>query len=751
MSASPSDPTDAAERGLSEAAESVADGYGVDVAVNVDGESGRVMGNLARLSALRQAFRRLDQDGETDFAGETRDLPREWGHLRIAEALGRGGFGTVYRAYDPLLEREVALKLRREDRSNQEASPATRGYIDEARRLARVRHPNVLAVHGAGIHDGRAGLWSDLIEGESLEQRLSRGPLSRDELLALASQLLQALRAIHDAGLVHGDLKAANVMYDDGRAVLMDFGAAHAVGERPRQGSVDCMAPELLAGERGDARGDLYSLGALLRRAAGAEDGPSLRRCLGRSFAALIEDLMATKPDHRPEAAQAAQRLQAITSAPARRRRRLGVGLVIGSLLIGLLVSLVALQRVREARERSDRIKELLVSGIQNAAPTRQTGPASLQTMLDYLASEAPERLQDFPEALADMRLVIGSGMADLGEVEEGLLVAEVGLQVLREQPDVTDLHLANAYNLVAIMRGKLGRTADARQAAEQAIHLLQQLPEGDQGRRVGLIRTRSLLGNLLTDEGDWLGAVAAHRANLADRTALLGPDATGLAVDEYNLGTAQTTCGDFKGALQNLERAAERLRDAGAADSARMAYVLHGQAVALLRLGRLEASADMADRADALYQRVLGPQHVSAIRLAIFRTEWLRLSGEPEQAYARYRELVADPATQALLNTSMRLYGVDMLVDAGRYAEARVALDEVRANQRPLDLPLQPYIDAVRTWIDAQADDGVPAPLDATTAAARIRAATLHMRDSGYGQLPQLARMDDWVARLDR
>ena len=98
-----------------------------------------------------------------------------------------------------------------------------------------------------------------------------------------------------------------------------------------------------------------------------------------------------------------------------------------------------------------------------------------------------------------------------------------------------------------------------------------------------------------------------------------------------------------------------------------------------------------------------------------------------------------------------MRLYGVDMLVDAGRYAEARVALDEVRANQRPLDLPLQPYIDAVRTWIDAQADDGVSAPLDATTAAARIRAATLHMRDSGYGQLPQLARMDDWVARLDR
>src|SRR5690606_2305910 len=113
----------------------------------------------------------------------------------------------------------------------------------------------------------------------------------------------------------------------------------------------------------------LYSLGALLRRAAAAPEdavdstGGRQRRQLGRGFASLIDELTARDPTRRPAAASVARRLRRIATAPARRRRRIGIALVIGSLLLGLLASLSALQRVREARERSDRIKELLVSG----------------------------------------------------------------------------------------------------------------------------------------------------------------------------------------------------------------------------------------------------------------------------------------------------------------------------------------------------------------------------------------------------
>ena len=732
-------------------------------------ESGRVLGNLSRLAALRQAFQQLDTTPARDEAdapagspSAAADAPAEWGHLRIVESLGRGGFGDVFRAYDPLLEREVALKLRREDRTE---STATRAYIEEARRLARVRHPNVLAVHGAGIHDGRAGLWVDLIQGESLEQQLASGPLSRDELLALARQLLEALGAIHAAGLVHGDLKAANVMFDGEHAVLMDFGAAHAVGERPRQGSYDCMAPELLAGERGDARSDLYALGALLRRAAMAPESPvagkngSVRRQLGRSFASLIDELTASNPARRPDAASVARQLRRIATAPARRRRRLGIALVIASLLLGLLASLFALHRVREARDQSDRIKELLVAGIQHSAPTRQSGPASLRTLLDYLAEEAPGRLEAFPGALADMRVVIGAGLSDLGHHQEGLAIAEQGLRVLREQPGVSDLHLANSLSVIAVLRGKVSGlqqgegsspVASAREAAEQAIRLLERLPEDDRDRRVGMIRTRSLLGNLRSDDGDWLGAVSAHRANLADRAALLGEDAPQLAVDEYNLATAQSMCGDNENAVANFERAATRLRDAGAADSSRMAYVLHGQAVALMRLGRLQESAASADRAAALYERVLDPQHPAVRRLQMFRTEWLRVSGDPQQAYARYRDSIADPVTSELLNTGMRLYAVDMLIDAGRHAEARAELEATRDKLRPRDAPLLPYIEAAGVWIDSRLGESTTGDADAVAAATTIRAAIARMREAGYGRLPRIARMAAWAEQLD-
>jgi len=101
----------------------------------------------------------------------------EWGHLKVIEKLGEGSFGEVFQAYDSLLDREVALKLRRPEQ--RAPASARRRFIQEARRLARVRHPNVITVHGADVHDDRVGLWTDLVAGQTLENWLTReGPLS---------------------------------------------------------------------------------------------------------------------------------------------------------------------------------------------------------------------------------------------------------------------------------------------------------------------------------------------------------------------------------------------------------------------------------------------------------------------------------------------------------------------------------------------------------------------------------------------
>ena len=203
-----------------------------------------------------------------------------WGSLRVLEKLGEGGFGEVFRAWDPALEREVALKLRLSEPDGSEGS--ARRWLDEARRLARVRHPNVLVVHGADIHDGRAGLWTDLLEGRTLEALVvEQGPISAEQATVIGLELCSALAAVHAAGLVHGDVKSSNVMREAapagaegapgaGHVVLMDFGSAHergvASGTAAFFGTPLTSAPEVVEGGAPTPASDIYSLGVLLYR-----------------------------------------------------------------------------------------------------------------------------------------------------------------------------------------------------------------------------------------------------------------------------------------------------------------------------------------------------------------------------------------------------------------------------------------------------------------------------------------------------
>ncbi len=189
-------------------------------------------------------------------------LPFSWGPLEVRELVGSGGFGDVFRAWDSVLQREVALKLRRARATD---STTFDPHLEEARRLASVRHPHVLTVHGVAIHDGRAGIWTDFIRGRALDHVLAeRGPFARADLIRIGRELCRALAAVHDAELIHGDIKTANAMLEaDGRAVLMDFGAGSG-----SQGTPLAMAPELLAGGRPSFSSDLYALGVLLYRLA---------------------------------------------------------------------------------------------------------------------------------------------------------------------------------------------------------------------------------------------------------------------------------------------------------------------------------------------------------------------------------------------------------------------------------------------------------------------------------------------------
>ena len=188
---------------------------------------------------------------------------RHWRHIVLFETIGSGAFGTVYRGWDPTLDREVAVKLLRS--TNGTAAP-----LEEARHLARIRHTNVVTVYGADREGDEAGIWMEYIEGYTLARMVrDHGPLSAREAIGVGVDLCRALAALHAAGLLHRDIKAQNVMREvGGRIVLMDFSGAQSIQREPRavvtSGTPLYMAPELLDHGAATIASDVYSLGVLL-------------------------------------------------------------------------------------------------------------------------------------------------------------------------------------------------------------------------------------------------------------------------------------------------------------------------------------------------------------------------------------------------------------------------------------------------------------------------------------------------------
>jgi serine/threonine protein kinase len=176
---------------------------------------------LREIEQLAQGFRHMQVSA---VAPKTPSSNRfRFGALQVLEPLGSGAQGEVWRAYDPLLDLQVALKLRKVD-----SDTLSHQFLEEARRLARVRQANILSVYGAAVHDGRAGLWTELVRGSPLSELLTQhGPFPADEVRGIGLDLCHALAAVHRHGVVHGDVKAANVMREvSGRIVLRDFGAS---------------------------------------------------------------------------------------------------------------------------------------------------------------------------------------------------------------------------------------------------------------------------------------------------------------------------------------------------------------------------------------------------------------------------------------------------------------------------------------------------------------------------------------------
>jgi serine/threonine protein kinase/Tol biopolymer transport system component len=296
----------------------------------VDGETSDEMvaaaedqpGLTAQLERVHEIVAALGSLSASETAATAAPVSK-WGPFIVNEQVGRGSFGVVCRAFDPAVAREIAIKLY----EGRELPP-------EPRLMARVRHPNVVTVFGAAVHEDRPGIWMEYVRGTTLADRVrNHGPLPPAEAVRIGIELCNALEAVHDAHLVHGDVKARNVMEkDDGGILLMDFGAGAARSARGQAasritGTPLYMAPEVVRGGAASAQSDLYSLGVLLHylltgtyplTAASWEELRTLLSGQTPSVAQVAARLRAFRPDVSPSLARAVAK----ALSPATRRYR---------------------------------------------------------------------------------------------------------------------------------------------------------------------------------------------------------------------------------------------------------------------------------------------------------------------------------------------------------------------------------------------------------------------------------------------
>ncbi|WP_329279419.1 serine/threonine-protein kinase [Streptomyces sp. NBC_01451] len=389
------------------------------------------------------------------------DLHVIGGRYEIQGQLGAGGMGRVYEARDLRLDRRVAVKVLP---TGLGASAPQDRFLREARALARISHPNAVAIHDIDVHDDAPYLVMELLEGVDLARLLAlRGALPPDLVRSVASGMCSGLAAVHNAGMLHRDVKPSNVhLTREGRVVLQDFGIAHLLDSAQTHltstgaviGTPVYMAPEAIRGDRAGPHSDLYALGTCMyemltgRRAfdgdspmtiiyrAVYEEAPSLRDLPGvpDDLADLAGRLMAKDPGLRPSASEVRELLRCPANA----------------------TELVAEAATGELRERA--VRDFVPDGLPTTA-----------TLLLFRRSELREALGEGQRAARGRTSSPPPSEPGVHSSPDGALALSSGtLSQIRLgiSPEVAEARQREAVNLV--LRGSL----------EEAVELLTTVAE---------------------------------------------------------------------------------------------------------------------------------------------------------------------------------------------------------------------------------------------------------------------------------
>ena len=630
------------------------------------------------------------------------------GHIRISGEIAEGGMGAVFVGFDEKLEREVALKAIRSDRLS---TAARIRFLNEARVLSQLDHPNICRIHGYLESENGDFLVLELIRGRTLRQALADG-IDPAAKLAIAESVARALEAAHEKGIIHRDLKPDNVMLTaSGEIKVLDFGLARSEtadagdtsvlpGDAPLAdallagsswwvhslagqtelgalvGTPDSMSPEQARSEPATAASDVYALGLLLQglftgrpayepglsgplllvKAAEGDTLP-LEGIRDPDLSALIRRLKALAPEARPSAAEVAERLSWIRGKPSRRRRWLFAAAVVGLFILGGVKYTLDLRRERqlalEARNEAEQVTGFLVDLFRVSDPEQGRGPTiTAREILDQGAGRLDRELAGQPRVKARLLQTIGTVYQQLGLYDRADPLLQQALKTRTELLGGESLEVAESLESLGRLDERQGRYAQARPLLERAL-AIREAALGSEDPQVA--RSLDALANLAFSEGEYDNAKSLWQRALAIREKALGPR------------------------------------------HPQVAEILDRLALAHLRTGDDAVAEKLFQRAVALRREALGPRHPQVAESLANLANFYRQHGDPAQAEPLYRQALA--VNEKILGpehpkVARNLYNLGLCrIDQGDYAGAEALVRRALDTQRKVLGPEHPDV----------------------------------------------------------
>ena len=608
------------------------------------------------------------------------------GPYQIVAPIGAGGMGEVYRAHDPRLGRDVALKVLPEALAS--SSERLARFEREARTVAALNHPNIVVLHSIEQDAGTRFLTMELVEGESLASCVTPGGLPLAQLLDMTISIADALVAAHEKGVVHRDLKPANVMVTrEGRVKVLDFGLAKLAHSQPEvegtlaatvttplsdigqvMGTVPYMAPEQIRGEAVDARSDLFALGIVLYELATGQ-----RPFTGRTNADVSSAILR---DHPPQ-------LNSVRSdLPADLER-----------IVGRCLDKEPRARFQTALDLLSELRALRHNTEHGVQPTRKPAPTSVASIavLPFVNRSASADDEYFSDGLADELINVLARM-------RSLRVAARTSAFHFKGRDATIAEVGQALNVATILEGSVRKSGQRARISVQLVNVSDGYPlwSGTYDRTLDdLFAVQDDIAQAVVHElrSTLLGEEADSQARVGVKTERAAVPGAARPVDPevhdlYLRGRHQLNRRGHESlhrALEFFEAAIARdpkytLADLGLAD-------VHG----LMGFHEFQPPREAFPRARAAAERVLavapdlGEAHAVLAYVTLHHDrDW----NAAERSFLRAIELNPNHALT-------RLWYANLLLAAGRVEEA------LEQGRRALELdPLSIILNLVTGWI---------------------------------------------------